>query len=236
MTEMTGRDLPLAPVQSVLVIDDEPRIVSFLSRALAMQGFAVDGAHGGADGLRMLGERSYDLVLLDLMMPGVDGVEVLRTIVEDRPDQKVLVLSARGDVPAKVGCLDLGAADYMTKPFALPELVARIKLRLRAESSGSVTRRGRLVLDVERRMVNVGQGPVRLSDREFRVLNELARRPGEVCSREDLLEWVWGLAFDPGTNVVDVCIGRLRKKLGDTVIETVRNAGYRLSPSGGSGR
>lgn len=212
----------------ILVVDDEPRIVAFLRRALADQGFEVDGAHDGDDALVRLERSDYDLVLLDLMMPGLDGAGVLKALYEHPGQPEVMMLSARSDIAAKVVCLDLGAADYVTKPFALAELVARIRARLRSAASGAVVRRAGIEMDISRHVVDVGDGPIKLPDREFALLERLIKGNGEVCTREQLLNDVWGLGFDPGTNVVDVAIRRLRARLGRGWIETVRNAGYRF--------
>ena len=212
----------------ILVVDDEPRIVAFLRRALTDQGFEVDGALDGNDALVRIERADYDLVLLDLMMPGLDGAGVLRALKEKPGQPEVMMLSARGDIPAKVVCLDLGAADYVTKPFALAELAARIRARLRSTASGAVVRRVGIELDVSRHVVDIGDGPIKLPDREFALLERLIKSNGEACTREQLLNDVWGLAFDPGTNVVDVAIRRLRARLGSDWIETVRNVGYRF--------
>jgi DNA-binding response OmpR family regulator len=215
----------------VLVVDDEPRIVSFVSRALAAEGFQVDGAVDGIRGFDLARTGRYQLVVLDLLLPGIDGVTVLTRLIQERPDQRVLVLSALGDVEDKVRCLDLGASDYLAKPFALAELVARIRARLRQSASGPeerYLRLGEVRLDRLRRAVDVGAGPVSLTERESGLLEYLMRREGEVCSRARLLADVWGYGFDPGSNLVDVCVGRLRAKVGADVIETVRNVGYRF--------
>jgi two-component system, OmpR family, response regulator len=215
----------------VLVIDDEPKITDFVSRALSANGLEVDTATAGAEGLDLARSGDYDLVVLDLLMPGVNGMGVLRGTIEARPQQRVLVLSALSDVDSKVRCLELGAADYLTKPFALAELVARVWARLRqssSESADGLLRAGGLTLDPHRRTADAGDGPVTLSSREFLLLKHLALNEGEVCTRAQLLEEVWGCSFDPGTNVVDVYIRRLRAKLGRAVVETVRHAGYTL--------
>src|SRR3954471_2585051 len=215
----------------VLVIDDEPKIADFVSRALSANGLSVDSATEGARGLELARSGRYDLVVLDLMMPGVSGMGVLRGTIEARPQQRVLVLSALGDVDSKVRCLELGAADYLTKPFALAELVARVWARLRQggpESADGLLRAGGLTLDPHRRTADSGDGPVPLSSREFLLLKHLAVNEGEVCTRAELLEEVWGCSFDPGTNVVDVYIRRLRAKLGTGVVETISNASYCL--------
>ena len=215
-------------MSNILVVDDEPRIVGFLRRSLSNHGFQVDGSLTGADALTRLRSKSYDLLLLDLMMPEVDGVQVLRAVSRLDHQPQVIVVSARSDVAAKVATLDLGAADYVTKPFALPELVARIRARLRSTEPETLVRRAGLTLDVVNHSVDLGDGAIQLSHREFVLLGELAQRPGQVCSREDLLASVWGLAHDSGANVVDVCVRRLRIKIGAERIETVRNGGYRL--------
>lgn len=215
----------------LLVVDDEPRIVSFVSRALAAEGFGVDSAHDGVRALELVRARPYELVILDLLLPGLDGVSVLRGIMESRPEQRVLVLSALSDVESKVQCLDLGASDYVAKPFSLAELIARVRARVR-QSAGPPDERllaaGGVTLDLLRRTADAGRGPVRLSEREAQLLRHLMQRDGEVSSRQRLLQEVWGFSFDPGSNVVDVYVRRLRAKLGADVIETVRNVGYRF--------
>jgi two-component system OmpR family response regulator len=215
----------------VLVVDDEPRIVSFISRALTAEGLGVDSAHDGPRALELARSRRYELVVLDLLLPGLDGIAVLQRILDSRPEQRVLILSALSDVDSKVRCLELGAADYLPKPFALAELVARVRARLRqpeAPATPRVVTVGRVTLDVVRRVADSGAGPISLSEREFLLLQHLMRKADEVCSREELLAEVWGYSFDPGSNVVDVYVGRLRSKLGPELIETVRNVGYRL--------
>lgn len=215
----------------VLVVDDEPRIVSFISRALAAEGLGVDSAHDGHRAIELARARKYELVVLDLLLPGLDGVSVLQSLIESRPEQRVLVLSAVSDVESKVRCLELGAADYLPKPFALAELLARVRARLRQPGAPPAPRMlvaGGLSLDLVRRVADAGRGPVGLSEREFLLLQHLMRKHGEVCTREEILADVWGYSFDPGSNVVDVYVGRLRAKLGAELIETVRSVGYRL--------
>ena len=213
----------------ILVVEDEQRIASFLERALSVCGLEVTCATNGHMGLEMLEREPYDLVLLDLLLPGLDGFAFLERAFETRPTQEILVLSALSDVASKVKCLELGAADYVTKPFILAELVARIRTRLRQSQAVSTTRFldvGDLRLDLQRRMVSHKGERIALSTREFHLLEHLMRHAGDVCRREELLASVWGYTFDPGTNVVDVYIRRLRGKLGDDFIETVRNVGY----------
>jgi DNA-binding response OmpR family regulator len=217
----------------ILVIEDEPRILAFVRRGLEAQGFVVDVAGDGATGLRRVSDRHYDLIVLDLLLPGLDGLAVLRELSRREPALPVLILSARADLRTKLRGFELGARDYLAKPFALDELVARVRAQLRAAGAGEheeiVLRVGMLELDVPRRRVQVEGRAADLTDREFHLLHHLVRHPGEIVSREQLLEAVWGYHFDPGSNVVDVCIRRLRKKLGAHAIETVRHVGYRVA-------
>ena len=210
----------------ILMIDDEPGIRRMVSRALSSAGFEVDCAADGPTGLAMASEGRHELVLLDLMLPGIDGVGVLRGLMAARPAQRVLVLSAIGDVTSKVRCLELGASDYLPKPFAVAELIARVRARLRQPGMEPSTREaasdgerwlrsGGVALDTARRTAEFQDKSVVLS-----------HRAGDVCGREELLTDVWGYSFDPGTNVVDVYVGRLRAKLSARLIETVRNVGY----------
>lgn len=217
---------------NVLVIEDEPRIGSFVSRALQTAGFRVETARDGISGLELARSGRFALVILDLLLPGLGGLSVLGGIIESNPDQRVLVLSALGDVESKVRCFELGASDYLPKPFALAELLARVRARIRypvALPLDRFMRVGAVELDLVRRIADVGRGPVSLSQREFLLLQTLMLREGDVVSRQQLLAEVWGFSFHPGTNVVDVCIGRLRAKLGDDVIETVRGVGYQVA-------
>lgn len=216
----------------LLVIEDETRIRSFLARGFEAEGYTVDGADNGRDGLALALANRYDLVLLDLLLPRLDGLQVLRELQTRRPELPVLILSARTDLPTKLRGFELGACDYLPKPFSLDELLARIRahLRNRTPEQGTVLRAGRVELDLARRQVRIGDAVTDLADREFRLLHHLVVHSGEVVSRERLLSEVWGYHFDPGSNVVDVCVRRLRKKLGpDAPIETIRHAGYRLA-------
>ena len=224
---------------AVLVIDDEPRIAELVSRALSTHGLDVDSATDGERGLDLALTRDYDLVILDLMMPGVSGMGVLRRLMHARPHQRVLVLSALSDVESKVRALELGADDYLAKPFALSELVARVWARLRAAERGAggggMIRAGGITIDTARRTADAGDGPVLLAAREFLLLKHLALNEGRPCTRAELLEEVWASPFDPGTNVVEVCVARLRAKLGRSAIETIRNVGYMLPDNGAAG-
>jgi DNA-binding response OmpR family regulator len=218
----------------ILVIEDEARILSFLARGLEAEGYSVEGAGDGRLGLTLALRENWDLVVLDLLLPGLSGLDVLRRLHDARPDVRVLILSARSDLATKLQGFQLGAGDYLQKPFSLDELLARIRVQLRLGHTfgddGNVVHVGRLRLDLARRQAHIDETVCDLSDREFRVLHHLALHPDEVISRERLLADVWGYTFEPGSNVVDVCVRRLRKKLGpDAPIETVRHAGYRLA-------
>ena len=219
----------------ILVIEDEPRILAFVSRGLEAEGFTVDAAGDGADGLRKAVLENYDLVVLDLLLPRLDGLAVLRELDQRRPGLPVVIVSARADLETKLRGFGLGACDYVSKPFAFDELLARIRAQLRrgqAGGDGNVVSAGALTLDLARRQARLGEVVAELSDREFRLLHHLVRHQGEVVSRERLLSEVWGYHFDPRSNVVDVCVRRLRKKLGpEAPIETVRHGGYRLAPA-----
>jgi two-component system copper resistance phosphate regulon response regulator CusR len=217
----------------ILVIEDEPRILDFLRLGLEAEGFTVDCAGDGVAGRSRSLAENYELVVLDLQLPRLDGLRILEELHANRPSLPVLVLSARSDLPTKLRSFDLGAIDYVSKPFSFDELVARVRAHLRTARDEAADRSaltvGELTLEVRRRRATVGGRVVDLSDREFRLLYHLISHAGEVVSRERLLSDVWGYSFDPGSNVVDVCVRRLRKKLGSpSPIETVRHAGYRL--------
>jgi two-component system copper resistance phosphate regulon response regulator CusR len=215
----------------ILVIEDEPRILAFLARGLEAEGFTVDGSIDGPGGLKRALDGRYDLVVLDLLLPGIDGLSVLRELQRRQPELPVVIVSARSDLPTKLRGFGLGASDYLSKPFSFDELLARVRVHLRNHSrpEGSIVRAGDVTLDLSRRQARIGDHVAALSDREFRLLHHLVEHSGEVVSRERLLSEIWGFHFDPRSNVVDVCIRRLRQKLGPAApIETVRHAGYRL--------
>jgi len=215
----------------ILLIEDEPRIQAFVTRALEEEGFSVAVSANGADALKLAVREPFELVILDLLLPGLDGFSVLGRLAEVKPGLPVLILSAKGELQNRLRGFELGAADFLPKPFALDELVARVRARLRGgPSSGSeLIRRGPLELDLARRQARLGESVFDLSDREFRVLHYLVSHPAETVTRERLLAEVWGIGFDPGSNLVDVCVRRLRRKLGEGArIETVRNEGYRF--------
>ncbi|MFZ2014383.1 MAG: response regulator transcription factor [Nocardioides sp.] len=212
----------------VLVIDDEPGVLHFVSRALRAEGIDVDTSDVGADGFEMALSKPYRLVILDLVMPGVDGMTLLKRLLHHRPDQAVLVLSCLTDTRTKVRALDQGAADYLGKPFALNELLARVRARMRVSPvrDGVLLRANDFVLDPVRHEVTTTAGTVVLTRRESALLGELVQHAGESVSKQRLLAEVWGYDFDPETNVVDVYVRRIRQKLGAGAISTVRGVGY----------
>jgi two-component system, OmpR family, copper resistance phosphate regulon response regulator CusR len=217
----------------ILVIEDESRILDFVARGLEAEGFSVIGARDGQHGLQVAHDIPCDLVILDLLLPRLDGFSVLRELEQQQPELPIVIVSARADMSTKLRGFGLGARDYLTKPFSFDELLARVRVHLRKpgpEGDGLVCRAGKLSLDLARRQASLSGTVVDLSDREFNLLRRLLESPGEVVSRERLLSEVWGYHFDPCSNVVDVCVRRLRKKLGPSApIETVRHAGYRVS-------
>ncbi len=212
----------------VLVIDDEPGVLRFVSRALRAEGVEVHTADVGADGYQMALSQAYRLVILDLVMPGVDGMTILKRLLHDRPDQAILVLSCLTDTRSKVRALDQGAADYLGKPFALNELLARVRARMRVPPvrDGVLLQANDFVLDPVRHEVTTSTGTVLLTRRESALLGELMRHAGQSVSKQRLLAEVWGYDFDPETNVLDVCVRRIRQKVGARVISTVRGIGY----------
>jgi two-component system, OmpR family, copper resistance phosphate regulon response regulator CusR len=216
----------------VLVVEDESRIREFITNGLAAEGIATEGARSGAEAVDGSLKGHFDLVLLDLILPGLSGLQALELLQRERPDLPVIVVSALDDLSTKLRAFGLGAKDYLVKPFSLDELLARIRVHLGPARPHleDVLRVATLELDLSRRRARVGEFETDLTDREFWLLHYFVLHPGEVLSRERLLSAVWGYHFNPGSNVVDVCIRRLRRKLGpETPIETLRNAGYRLT-------
>lgn len=219
---------------SVLVVEDEPGIVDFLRRGLEGEGFSVAVAFDGHEGERVALSRSFDIVVLDLMLPRQGGLEVLRALRTAKPGVPVILLTARGEIEDRVSGLESGAADYVVKPFSLPELIARIRAQLRvAEQVASTTLRvDDVEVDLLSRAVRRGGVAVQLSNTEFDLLVLLLRNRGRVLTREQILSAVWGYDHDPATNVVDVYVGYLRRKLrmsdGPAPIHTVRSVGYRF--------
>ena len=212
----------------MLLIDDDEAIRSGVSRALTAEGVAVDLAADGPEGLRRSLAGRYDLVVVDLLMPVMDGRAVLGQLVRDHPGQPVMVLSCLADVGCKVDCFDLGARDYLTKPFSLAELIARVRNLLRADPFDRVIRVGSLQLHVGRMEADNSHGTQPLTRLEYLVLRELMEHAGQAVSKEQLLASVWGYEFVPESNVVGVCVRRLRSKLGAHLIRTVRGEGYQL--------
>jgi DNA-binding response OmpR family regulator len=218
----------------ILIIEDEPGIVDFLQRGLTSYGFEVESAGDGLAGTQRAVAEPFDLVVLDLMLPRRSGMEVLQELHETKPALPVVVLTARGEIEDRVAGLDAGAIDYLTKPFSLTELAARIRAQLRSVAQAPTTTLsgGDVEVDLITREVRRGGSPVRLSTTEFELLSYLLRNSGRVLSREQILRAVWGYDYDPGTNVVDVYVGYLRRKLRSSgerdPIVTVRSVGYRF--------
>jgi DNA-binding response OmpR family regulator len=215
----------------ILVVEDETRIRDFLARGISADGMTVDWARTGPDAVERVLEQRFDLVLLDLVLPQLNGLAVLERIQESRPELPVIVVSARGDVATKLKAFQLGARDYVEKPFSLDELLARIRVHLvQPIDRPNILRAGPLELDLTTREARVGSIRAALSGREFLLLTYLTEHAGQAISRERLLSEVWGYGFDPGSNVVDVCVRRIRRRLGpESPIETVRNVGYRIA-------
>ncbi len=220
----------------VLIVEDEAAIVRMLERGLAAHGYQCVSAGNGEDGVRMANDEAVDLVLLDIMLPGLDGQGVLKRIRATRPGLPVLMLTARDDLPNKIGALDGGADDYMTKPFAFEELVARIRALIRRADQPQASRleAGDLQMDLLSHRAWRAEKQIDLSSREFALLEYFMRHPGQVLSRQQILSAIWDYAFDPGSNVVDVYVRYLRRKLDrsgePSLIATVRGAGYRFEP------
>jgi DNA-binding response OmpR family regulator len=220
----------------ILVIEDEPGIVDFLERGLRADRFEFRCAFDGVSGAEKALSEPIDLVVLDMMLPGRGGFEVLAELREAKPELPVIILTARADVEDRVAGLDAGAVDYVTKPFSSSELAARIRAQLRVarEAPQTALAGGGLDVNLLTRAVRCDGQPVRLSTTEFELLVYLMRNRGRVLTREQILRTVWGYDFDPGTNRVDVYIGYLRRKLHrdehGTPIVTVRSVGYRFAP------
>jgi DNA-binding response OmpR family regulator len=222
----------------ILVVEDEASIADFLVRGLEREGFSVSHAADGEEGARLALTGAHDLVILDRMLPGRDGMEVLAAIRREKPNLPVVMLTARDAIADRVEGLDAGATDYVTKPFAFDELLARVRAHLRQAGAegGTVLVAGGIRLDLLSRTAEREGVSVRLPEREAELLAHLMRHPGEVCERAEILRSVWGYDHDPGTNVVQVYVGYLRRKLGSAdspaPIETVRSVGYRLRGDG----
>ena len=219
----------------ILIAEDEPRLSSFLEKGLRAAGYATTVCEDGVQAAAMAVDDEFDLLILDIGLPGQDGFAVLRALRTRGSQMPVLVLTARDEVADTVTGLDLGADDYVTKPFVFEELLARVRARLRATGGDAVEAMtfdvGGIHLDVRTRRAEAGGEVVDLTAKEFALLETFLRHPGQVLSREQLLSHVWGYDYDPGSNIVDVYVGYLRRKLGQERFETVRGMGYRLQPS-----
>jgi len=218
-------------VARVLIVEDEPRIASFVAKGLRADGHLATVVGDGREGLDEALSGNHDLVVLDIGLPGMDGFRILERVTAERPVLPVIVLTARDSVTDTVAALEGGAADYMSKPFTFGELLARVRLRLRAPGEPAPADElstGDVRVDLRRRRAYVGDREVELSARELTLAEVLIRNRGLVLSREQLLSQVWGYDFDPGSNVVDVYVGYLRKKLGADLVTTVRGLGYRV--------
>lgn len=217
----------------ILIVEDEPRIAAFLEKGLQSNGFVSTVVPDGRDGAVMALEGEFDLIILDLSLPGKDGLTVLEEIRGQGIQIPVIILTARDDIEDKVAGFENGADDYLTKPFRFEELLVRIRARLRINVGASTAKsnlilcQGEVVLDLQTHKITVAGRSVELSTREFTMAEVFLRHPGQVISREQLLNSVWGYDYDPGSNVVDVYVGYLRKKMGSDLIETVRGMGYR---------
>ncbi len=219
----------------ILVVEDEPRIASFLSKGLTADGFTTTVASDGVAGLDLALSGEFDLMVLDIGLPRLDGFAVLEGLRAQGSSMPVIVLTARDSVTDTVSALEGGADDYMAKPFRFAELLARVRLRLRqsqevpGDGRSDTLQAGGVVLDVRARTVTRDGDTIDLSAREFQLLELFMLNQGQVLSREQLLSHVWGYDYDPGSNVVDVYVGYLRRKLGASAITTVRGMGYRFS-------
>jgi len=218
----------------VLIAEDEARIASFLEKGLRANGFTTEIAGDGEEALRLGRTGRFDLLILDLGLPGKDGFSVLRELRDEGRALPVVILTARSGITDTVTGLDGGADDYITKPFSFEELLARIRVRLRSDRAPepTVLTVDDASLDLRTRQAVVGETIVNLSAREFALADAFFRHPGQVLSREQLLSHVWGYDFDPGSNIVDVYVGYLRRKLGKGRITSVRGMGYRLEVAG----
>jgi len=218
-------------VSRILIAEDERRITDFLEKGLRAAGYSTTTALDGVQALGLARTGDFDLILLDIGLPKTDGFTVLKHLRGEGVTTPVIILTARDSVHDTVAGLESGANDYVSKPFQFAELLARVRLRLREEpASGELTtlRSGDIVLDLRTRRVEVEGRTYDLTSREFALLEVLLRHPSQVLSREQILGHVWGYDFDPGSNVVDVYVRSLRKKIGPDRIATVRGAGYRL--------
>lgn len=221
-------------MKQILIVEDEARIATFIAKGLKAKGYATTIAEDANTALAMPFNYQFDIALLDLGLPGQDGLEVLEAWRGQGINFPVIILTARDDVMDKVAGLKGGADDYMTKPFSFAELLARIEVRLKnsndsqQQKDNMQIKQGKMTLDLRTRKVLVSDREIELPAREFTMAEVFFRHPGQVMTRQQLLDLVWGYDYDPGSNIVDVYVGYLRKKLGSGAIETVRSVGYRL--------
>jgi two-component system, OmpR family, response regulator len=227
----------LQRVVKILVIEDEKKIAAFIRKGLEAVGFVVDVSHYGDEGFTLVSTRPYDAVVLDIMLPGKDGLSILRSLRDRKMAVPVILLTARGELNERLEGLNLGADDYLTKPFFIEELIARLHVVTRRASgaSQSILSLADLTVNLLTREVTRAGKRIELTAREFALLESLMRSPGRVLTRAQICEQVWDYNFDPGTNLVEVYVQRLRKKVdGDSpakLIETIRGVGYRMTPS-----
>jgi len=217
----------------ILIVEDESRIASFIEKGLKSHGFTTAIATSGHDALQQTVGNRFDLLILDLSLPDKDGLQIVEELRGQGETVPIIILTARDDICDKVAGLEGGADDYMTKPFRFEELLARVRLRLRQTPGNTVSREqvlrvANVELDLRTRRARIGDRAIDLPAREFTLAETFFRHPGQVLSREQLLDRVWGYDYSPGSNIVDVYVGYLRKKLGNGLIETVRGMGYRL--------
>jgi DNA-binding response OmpR family regulator len=220
---------------SILIAEDEPRIAAFIEKGLKANGFMVSIAVNAEEAIGLIQMNEFDLLILDLGLPGRDGLEVVEDLRGQGYQLPIIILTARDDINDKVAGLEGGADDYMTKPFRFEELLVRIRLRMKTKLSSSnpaaeemMLQVGSVILNLKTRKVTIGDKEIELPSREFILAETFFQHPGQVLTRQQLLDRVWGYDYDPGSNVVDVYVGYLRKKLGSELFETVRGVGYRL--------
>lgn len=224
----------------ILVVEDEKKIASFVRKGLEAQGFVVDVSHHGTEGFTLATTRPYDAVVLDIMLPGKDGLSILRNLRDRKSPLPVVLLTARSELNERLEGLNLGADDYLTKPFHIEELIARLHAvtRRATGTSQSILTVADLTLKLLTREVRRGDRRIELTTREFSLLEHLMRSPGRVLTRIEICERVWEYNFDPGTNLVDVYVQRIRKKVDEDspvkLIETIRGVGYRIRGTGES--
>jgi DNA-binding response OmpR family regulator len=227
-------ELKMNTPMNLLVIEDEKKIANLINKGLREQGYNVDVVHSGDVGFEKATSQPYDAIILDIMLPGRDGLSLLRALRERNISTPVMILTARGDVNEKVEGLNAGADDYMAKPFSMDELVARLRALVRRVTGESISlyKAGELSMNLVSREVTRGNRKIELTAREFRLLEYLMRAPNQVLTRTQIIERVWEYHFDPGTNLVDVYIQRLRRKVDDgeelKMIQTIRGVGYSI--------